>query len=129
VFFGDTLLAIARLVGPPKSRGKPNLTVQRFPALPADPSLRDRVGTTIEKAKTVATFAVDGRKRRLARRDLDLILKTNSRPPAPAPRGKVDESLSALRDVLHYIETTFCNATTAYDSSPAPCDAETLLYA
>jgi hypothetical protein len=128
VFFEDTLLAIARLVGSPKSLNKPNLTVERFPPLLADLNLRDQVCALIRKAKTSAAFAVDWRNRRLAHRDLDLILSPSPQALAPATREKVEESLSALRDVLNCIEMACCNATTAYDHSPTTGDAEALLY-
>jgi hypothetical protein len=128
VFFKDTLLAIARLVERPKSSGKRVLTVKRFPPLLADPNLKEQVCTLIEKAKTSAGFAVDWRNRRLAHRDLDLILSESPEPLPPATREKVEESLSALRDVLNRIEVVYCKATTAYDFSSAPGDAEALLY-
>jgi hypothetical protein len=129
VFFEDTLLAIARLVGPPKSSGKQNLTVERFPPLLADPNLKEQVCTLIEKAKTSAGFAVDWRNRRLAHRDLDLSLGRSLEALPPATREKVEESLSALRDVLNCIEMAYCNdAHTLYDFSPAPGGAEALLY-
>src|SRR5206468_1454309 len=58
VFFEYTLLAIARLVGPIQSVGKPNLTVKRFPPLLAE-NLRDQMGKLIGEAETSAAFAVD----------------------------------------------------------------------
>jgi hypothetical protein len=127
VLFEDTLLAIARLVGPLMSVGKPNLTVERFPPLLVDVKLCDEVSSLIQKAKTSAAFAVDWRNRRLAHRDLDLSLKRNQLALAPATRERVEVSLSALRDVLNRIEVKCCNAATVYDS-PTHGDAETLLY-
>lgn len=127
VLFEDTLLAIARLVGPPKSMNRPNLTVQRLLPLLADVNLHNEVSLLIEKAKANTAFAVDWRNRRLAHRDLDLSLKRNQRVLAPATREQVHLALSALRDVLNRIETEFCNAATYYDS-PTHGDAEALLY-
>lgn len=127
VLFEDTLLAIARLVGPPRSLNKPNLTVERFPPLLVDVNLRDEVSSLINKAKASAAFAVEWRNRRLAHRDLDLSLKRNQLALAPATRAQVEESLSAIRAVLNRIETKICNAATVYDS-PTHGDAEALLY-
>jgi hypothetical protein len=127
VLFEDTLLAIARLVGPPKSLNKPNLTVERFPPLLADVTLRNEICALVQKAKISAEFAVDWRNRRLAHRDLDLILSRSQLPLTPATREQVEVTLSALRDVLGRIEMECCNAATVYDS-PAPGDAEALLY-
>lgn len=128
VFFEDTLLAIARLVGPPKSVRKTNLTVERFPPLLADLNLRDEVCELIAKAKTCAAFALDWRNRRLAHRDLELILGASPQPLPPATRQKIEESLSALRDVMNHIEIKFCDSVTGYAYSPTPGDAEELLY-
>jgi HEPN superfamily AbiU2-like protein len=121
------VLAIARLVGPPNSVGKSNLTIQRFPLLLTDQSLRDEISLLIERAKTSAAFAVDWRNRRLAHRDLDLALGKSPQPLDPATREKVEDSLSALRAVLQNIEWNYCVAHTAY-YSPTPGDAEALLH-
>src|SRR6266436_693473 len=53
VLFEDTLLAIARLVGSPRSSNKPNLTVERFTLL-VDLNLRSEVSSLIQKAKASA---------------------------------------------------------------------------
>jgi len=126
VLFEDTLLAIARLVGSPRSSNKPNVTVERFTLL-VDLNLRSEVSSLIQKAKASAAFAVDWRHRRLAHRDLDLSLKRSKLALAPATRERVEVSLSALRDVMNRIEVKYCNAATIY-TSPAPGDAEALLY-
>ena len=128
VFFEDTLLAIARLVGPAKSSGKQNLAVERFPPLLADPNLKEQVCTLIEKAKTSAGFAVDWRNRRLAHLDLDLSLGRSLEALPPATREKVEESLSALREVLDCIEIAYCDGHTLYDRSSVLGGAEELLY-
>lgn len=128
VLFEDTLLAIARIVGPCKSINRSNLTVERFPDLLTDQNLRDKIGKLIKEAKTSAEFAVDWRNRHLAHRDLDLILGQSPKELALATREKVEKSLSALRDILDCIQLAYCDATTAYDFSPTPGDADELLY-
>lgn len=128
MFVEDTLLAIARLVGPTESVGRPNLTVRRFSPLLADLELRDKVNKLIESAATSAAFAIDWRNRHLAHRDLDLVLNTSPQALVPATREKIEESLSALRSVLNHIEIEHSNACTAYADSPTPGDAEALLY-
>jgi hypothetical protein len=128
VLFDDTLLAIARLIGPPQSVGKSNLTIQQFPALLADQSVWDEVCPLIEKAKSCGEFAVQWRNRRLAHRDLELSLGVSAQPLPPATPQKIDESLSALGEVLDHIEFKFCGARTEYANSPTLGDAESLLY-
>jgi hypothetical protein len=129
VFFEDTLLGIARLVGPLKSAGWPNLTVKRFPPLLHDLSFQNEVFNLIEKAETHAAFAIDWRHRHLAHRDLGLALRhPNVQPLAPVTREQVEGALSALRDVLDCIEGKYCNAHTAYSACLVPGDAKGLLY-
>ena len=72
VLFEDTLLSLARLVGPTKSAGKPNLTVQRLPELVGVIHDADRVEELVQNAVSAADFAVDWRNRRIAHRDLKL---------------------------------------------------------
>jgi len=128
VFFEDTLLAIARLVAWPESYGQSNLTIRRFLPLIDDPNLRDKISKLIDRAATCAAFAVDWRHRHLAHRDLDLALNTSSQPLKLATREKVEESLSALRDVLNCIEGHYCDAHTLYSGPAVPGDADALLY-
>src|SRR3990172_1790101 len=68
----DVLLHVARLTDPPKSMGKPNLTLLRLSdALPTGP-LADEVRRMVELAGTKASFARDWRNRHLAHSDLHL---------------------------------------------------------
>jgi len=72
VLFEDTLLGIARLVGPARSAGNPNLTILRFSAAIAAVQIRGEVDELIEKAKASAAFAIDWRNHHIAHRNLDL---------------------------------------------------------
>jgi hypothetical protein len=128
VLFEDTLLAIARIVGPPKSLGKANLTIRRFPDR-VTPELKVQVNQLIEAARKSAEFTDDWRNRHLAHRDLGLALRSaDIQPLAPVPRNQVEDALSKLRDVLNCIEGKYCEAHTAYSACPAPGDAKQLLY-
>lgn len=128
VFFEDTLLAIARLAGPAKSVGKLNLSIGALPPLLTDATLQSEAETLIENAKARAEFAIDWRNRRLAHRDLAIVLKQNSIALPAATREKVEESLAALRDALNHIEFFYCKSHTQYDSIPTIGDAKSLLY-
>lgn len=128
VFFEDTVLGIARLVGPPKSVGKPNLAITRLKEQISDSTLASEVDCFVEKAKISATWALDWRHRQLAHRDLSLALKRPATPLAPVSRKDVEESLDAIAALLNHIELRFCRATTSYRNSPLHSDAEDLLY-
>jgi hypothetical protein len=126
VLFEETLLGITRLIGPPQSVNKPNLTIQRFPSL-CNGKIRDEITKLVGEAKAAGAFAVDWRNRHLAHRDLDLALGKPAKILEDATREKVEASFSALRNVLKSIEHEYCDAVTAY-YSPTPWGAESLLH-
>jgi len=121
------MLRIARIVGPPKPAGQPNLTIGWFTDLVTDPALKTCVSDLIEAARKSAEFVTDWRNRRLAHRDLKLALRyTDIQPPPPVTRDQVEKALSGLRDVLSCIEGKYCDAGTAYSTSIALGDATQL---
>jgi hypothetical protein len=128
VLFEGTLLAIASFVGPPKSTGKSNLTIERLPPMLGDTSLRNEVQVLIAQAKASAAFAIDWRNRHIAHRDLSLILGKPTPILEVATREKVEAALLAFRNVLNRIEVEYCNAETAYAFKPSPWGAENLLH-
>jgi hypothetical protein len=123
--FEETLLGIARVVGPVKSRGNPNLTIMRLPPL-CDAKVPD-VHRLVEEVRTASAFATDWRHRHIAHRDLNLALGKSARMLEVATREKVERSLSSLRSALNRIESVYCDSVTAYFST-SQWDAKTLLY-
>lgn len=128
VLFEDTMLAIARIVGPIKSAGKPNLSIERFLPLLSDSTLQDDLGTLVGQAREAAAFAHDYRNRRIAHRDLDLTLGKSAEMLPVVTRENIEKCLSILRDILDRIEGFYCKAHTAYTYSPSGWGAESLLY-
>jgi hypothetical protein len=120
-----TMLGIARLIGPDRSVGKANLSLQAIPPLCSD-KIRDEVRTLVDKAKDEGAFAVERRHRQIAHLDLALTLGNTSLLEI-ATREKVEKSLLSLRNVLNRVEQEYCRAETLY-ASPTPGDAESLLY-
>src|ERR1700733_3212207 len=137
--FESTLLGIARLVAPPKSLGNPNLTIQHFcpidprhqsalvTPLMADPTQQAELKALIEKAVAAAEFALDWRHRHLAHRDLALALKKPVKPLADASRENIKSALSALGEVLNFIEKSYSGSITAYAFVVSPWGAKNLL--
>ncbi|HUZ67735.1 MAG TPA: hypothetical protein VMU56_08755 [Beijerinckiaceae bacterium] len=98
----ETLLHIARLTDPPKSAGKPNLTIQNLAALtrtPAESSLIKAVDAAVSKSQ----FARDWRNRHIAHIDLDLALDRKVIPLAAASRLQVTEALHAIAFALNEV--------------------------
>lgn len=123
----DTLLAIARLVGPVVSSGKRNLVIDRILPLLPDQSLRAEVSGLVAEAKRAGSFAIDWRNRRLAHRDLDLAVGLTAVPLPTASREKIETVLSALRAVLNRVDDAYGNAEMAYDTPMVSGDAKPLL--
>lgn len=115
VLWEETLLDIARLTDPPKSRGKANLTLQQLPPLIVDPSSRGRIVSLVDDAVVKAAFARDWRNRRIAHRDLALALKQGAKPLAGASRQQVDETLSAVDAVLNALSEQYLNSSLVFD--------------
>lgn len=128
----DIVLAIARLVGPMKSVGYPQLTLERLasenPALIHGDALRQEVAKLFEQAKAKASFALEWRHRRLAHRELELSLGRSPKLLNGVTREQVEGALSALRKVLNAVERAYCQRTTAYCNISPIGDAQTLLY-
>ena len=124
----DTLLHIARLADPEKSRGKSNLSIQALPGLIGDPntkkSVTEKVAVAIDKAK----FCREWRNRHIAHRDLCLALKEGANPLPPASRAKVKEALGAIADVLNAVSHHLMNSTTAFDIQTGSDGVVSLLY-
>src|SRR5262249_346485 len=109
VLFEDCVLAVARIVAPPRSYGKPNLTITRFPDA-VTPDLKAQVSELVVFAQKSAAFALDWRHRHLAHRSLDLARQNAKvQPLRPISRAQIEDILSALRQVLDCIEAKYCN--------------------
>jgi hypothetical protein len=125
----DVVLHIARLTDPPESPGsKPNLTLLRLPFLVADPALRQEVQTSVDAAKTAASFAKDWRNRRLAHRDLALALENAAQPLPGISRQNVEVALSAFRVVLNTLHEKYFDSKIAFELFQVHGDAEALVY-
>jgi hypothetical protein len=125
--FETTVLKIARLTDPPKSVGKPNLSIRQLPALITDERLRDKVNTLIETAERAATFSRDWRNRRFAHRDLSLSLGLASEPLDVATREKVQASIEAIAALLNAVSTHYLSSTTAFEITGNPGGVASLI--
>jgi hypothetical protein len=126
VFAEDTVLSIARITSPAKSAGRSNLTINRFPVLVTRPT-KGHVSELVEATVKASNFTVDPRRRYLAHRDLSLALKDPAvQQLSSLSREQIEGALTALRNLLNYIEGIYCNEQTVYLSS-MPGDAKKLL--
>ena len=129
VLWDDTLLHLTRLTDPPRSFGKPNLTLRLLPPLIDNDIVRSTVEALINDACKRTGFARDWRNRRIAHSDLQLALEEKARPLEHASRQQVREALAAVDAVLNSVSEHFFDFTTRFDLvSYSQGDAGSLLY-
>ena len=110
----DVVLHLARLTDPLRSRGKDNLTLQRLPALISDEELALEVSKLLDSVLTACGFARTWRNRRLAHRDLALVLASPTDPLPGISRAEIEEALASIRAMLNRLAGYYWNSETAY---------------
>jgi AbiU2 len=124
----STLLHIARLLDPPRTGGKANLTLRNLTDLVAE-DLKMPLAKLIDKAIADAEFARDWRNRVIAHIDLSLALQDGaSEPPEEGSRAHVNTTLQSLADVMNEVEKHYADAVTVYSQGARHNSAITLLY-
>jgi hypothetical protein len=122
-----TVLRIARLTDPAKSRGRANLTIRNLPDLVDDAIARQAVTALIDLAVSRASFCRDWRNRHIAHHDLDLALNRAAAPLEFASRQRVSEALSMIAKVLNYLEGYYAGSETYFKGGPRIGNALDLL--
>ena len=125
--FADILLAVMRLVDPPKSSNQPNLSLRSLAADIADPDLRGRVEAIEveirDKVKDIKTW----RDKKLAHNDLLRHLKKSA--PVPAIQiGELTAALSLIRKAMNLIHGHFSDTAVLYDQCVTEKDGNSLLF-
>jgi hypothetical protein len=127
-----TLLHLARLTDSAESPGKggerTNLTIKALPELIDDAEFKDRLIKLIDDAMKLTGFARDWRNRRIAHRDLKLVLEQSTAPLADASRQDVKKALSAIATVLNEVAGHYTASHTAFDFGGPLGGAVSLLY-
>ncbi len=124
----DVLLHLARLTDPPKSAGRPNLSLLRLSQAVASTPIAAQAEALSSAALNACEFARDWRNRRLAHRDLDLAVGLNPEPLAPASRASVKAAIASLSELLNLVSLHYSGSTTLFDLYTRDADAANLLY-
>jgi len=123
----DIVVHIARMTDPPKSMGKPNISVQQLPNLVEGAELKAQLEELVSVAKEASEFCRDWRNRRIAHRDLNLALGNDAVPLASGSIEKVRNALKAFSAVLDAVSTHYLESSTMFDMGASHGGAELLL--
>jgi len=126
--FEDIIIHIARLTDPPKSVGKPNLSIRQFPNLIKDDDLRSNIEQKIDETLKLVSFCRDWRNRRIAHNDLQIALKDGANPLESASRKKVRDALESISSVLNEISVYYFDSTILFGETSSPGGALSLLH-
>jgi hypothetical protein len=107
ILWGDLMLHISRLTDPPRSAGKPNLSLNQLPLLIIEPDLKAEVESLVTAAVARSAFARDWRNRHLAHSDLEHTKAPSLHSLAPASRQDVTEALAEIREPVNVVEIHF----------------------
>jgi AbiU2 len=124
----DVLLHIARLMDPPKSAGRSNLSLQSLANGIGHAQTKAQVESLVGEALVATEFCRDWRNRHIAHRDLRLALERGAEPLKPASRLKVREALTALAAILNAVSHHYLDSTTVFEFGARHGGAVSLLY-
>ena len=128
IMLGDCLLHIARLTDPESTAGHDNLSILRLPGLVDDEDTKGELEQLIESAVTSANSCRDLRNRMLAHTDLQMALGQDAEPLEVANHETVEESLTALANVLNAVERHYEAPITAFGAIGLSWGAHSLMY-
>ena len=115
MFRDDVLLHLCRLTDPPKSAGKPNLTLATLISLISDVEIREKFIELFGTAKDKTAFAREWRNRRVAHREFPAVVDSHSL--TPGSRQDVEAALGAIRDAVNFLELHYLKSTLRYEHS------------
>jgi hypothetical protein len=117
MFWNDVLLHLCRLTDPPKSVGKPNLTIACLLPLIEDADMRERAKGLFKLARDKMGFAREWRNRRVAHREFPGAVGADTRSLTPGSRQNVEDALAAIRSVTNCIELHYLQSALKYEHS------------
>ena len=123
----SVLLGISRMLDPPMTSGRKNLTLRSLPEMVDGTALRDELRTLLETASKAAEFAKEHRNKRIAHQDHGYLTNRNANALSGISRAKVNEMLEALRAVANRVHLHFFDSTVMYQTFIETTGAELLV--
>ena len=128
-FVSDILMSAGRLLDPPSTGGKSNLSLARLADAVAECGAQDlatSLNAVLSETREREASAREHRNRRLAHNDLATVLNAGSNPLPPVTVSDIDELLTLLANFLNAIDYHYCENTTFFDSPIQNGDGDTL---
>jgi len=131
-FFEGTLLNLSRITDPTemgwgKSK-RENVTVKRLPKL-VELRILPEVESRLQSIDADVEFARDWRNRRIAHADWHLAITGTAKPLEPVTRKQVEAAISAIGELLNFVQEHYVGSTTAFGHLTAHGQADDLLEA
>jgi len=125
--FADILLALMRLVDPPKSKNQNNLSLRSLVADISDKLLKDQVAQLESEARAKTQDIKVWRDKKLAHNDLLRLLKKTAAVP-PIRINELTSALASIREALNLVHRYFFDTTVLYDQCITEKDGDQLLF-
>lgn len=120
----DLVLGIARLLDPPRSRGRDNVSLSQLVNLIINEKLAAETSRKLDELRSVATPLMQRRNRRIAHLDLRTFQNADYLPPAQ--RLEIEESIRRIEEIMSLIERHYLGSVT--ERPRVHGDANTLAY-
>ena len=111
----SVLLRIAALTDPAMMKRNKNITLRALPALVQDPVMRGEIQKLCDFALCETEYAREHRNKRIAHKDHDYHIVKGAVCLSGISRTKVEEMLTAIRNVLKYVQHKIRDTDFLYD--------------
>lgn len=109
----NIILHVARLIDEPCMGPNKNLSIKLFPELIQNCKLKEKVGKRICRTKKIAAPIKVLRDKWHAHRDREFVLDPKAKPLPPILRRNIDESISAITNILDVIRSHYQGKSTS----------------
>jgi hypothetical protein len=129
VLWENLLLGVAKIMDPPQSMGKKNITFKSIPLFINDHVFHDEIKNLVIKLESESKFCRDWRNRWIAHKDHALSVdKGNAKPLEVATRLKFRTTLELMHELYNRVSLKYLGSQTAFEFVSSDRGAISLLY-
>jgi AbiU2 len=120
VMWENVIVQLCRITESPQMGVHEHLTIQRFPSMISELTVRQEVQVLVDAVVAKTKFARDWRNRKLAHMELPPPSGEVAVPLADASRRQIEDALSSVRDVMNYLEKHYLGCPVSYEHAIEP---------